>query len=177
MPNYRRIRVAGGTYFFTVVTHQRRPLFSLPANVQRLRTALRRTQSAYPFRIDAMVVLPDHLHALWTLPDDDGDHARRWRLAKTLFTQSAPEDVPGDRARRPGERSVWQRRYWEHLVRDDEDFRRHMDYIHYNPVKHGLVEQPGDWPYSSFRRAVERGWYPADWGAWEPEDIVGMEFE
>ena len=177
MPNYRRACVPGGTYFFTVVTHQRRPLFDMPANVQRLRTALRRTRAAYPFRIDAIVILPDHLHALWTLPDGDDDHSRRWRLAKTLFTQSSPEDVPGERVRRPGERSVWQRGYWEHLIRNEEDYQRHMDYIHYNPVKHGLVTQPVDWPYSSFHRAVRNAWYPPDWGACEPATVAGMEFE
>lgn len=177
MPNYRRARVQGGTYFFTVVTHRRRPLFNVSANVQRLRTALRRTRAAYPFQIEAMVVLPDHLHALWTLPDGDNDHARRWRLVKTLFTQSSPEDVTAERARRPGEQPVWQRRYWEHLIREEEDFRRHMDYIHYNPVKHGLVAQPGDWPYSSFHQAVKKAWYPPDWGACEPDNIMGMEFE
>ncbi|WP_290653717.1 transposase [Aquisalimonas sp.] len=176
MSNYRRFRVPGGTYFFTVVTHQRRPFFRHPANVQRLRTAIRRIRDTHPFHIDAMVILPDHLHALWTLPKDDDDYTRRLRLVKSLFTQSAP-DLPAERARRSGEGAVWQRRYWEHVIRDGEDFRRHVDYIHYNPVKHGLVAHPREWPYSSFHRAVQRGWYPPHWGASEPETVNGLEFE
>ncbi|MFV8835997.1 REP-associated tyrosine transposase [Aquisalimonas sp. APHAB1-3] len=176
MSRYCRTRVPGGTYFFTVVTHDRLPLFTSDANVQRLRTALRRTHQAHPFRIDAMVVLPDHLHALWTLPADDADYPRRWKILKALFTQSQP-DLPGEYARRAGGAPVWQRRYREHLIRDETDFRRHRDYIHYNPVKHGLVAHPGAWPHSSFHRAVERGWYPPDWGASEPQTVVGVEFE
>ncbi len=176
MPNYRRARVPGGCYFFTVVTHRRRPLFRNEANVQRLRTAIRRTRRAHPFQIDAIVILPDHLHALLTLPAGDSDYARRWKVLKALFTQSGP-DLPGDRVGRPGKCTVWQQRYWEHCIRDEMDYQRHIDYIHYNPVKHGLVASPEQWPYTSFHRAVQRGLYPSGWGYSEPATIQGMDFE
>ena len=149
--HYRRIWQPGGRYFFTVVTRKRHPWFADPACVQLLRTAIRHVKHAHPFDIDAMVVLPDHLHCVWTLPEGDADYARRWRLIKTRVTQ------------RLGGTSIWQPRYWEHLIRDDEDWQRHVDYIHYNPVKHGLVATPAQWRYSSLRRFVERGWCPPDW--------------
>ncbi len=176
MPNYRRAQVAGASYFFTVVTHHRRPLFSEPAHIQLLRTAMRTTLQSHPFRIDAMVVLPDHVHAIWTLPTGDHDFPRRWRLIKSHFSRRVHLPATRHPVRRR-ERTVWQRRYWEHLIRGEDDFRRHVDYIHYNPVKHGLVRTPADWPYSSFRRAVARGDYPAHWGRQEPDTLQDMEFE
>ena len=179
MPEYRRALVPGGVYFFTVVTHRRQPLFSTLRNVNLLRTALRRVMSRHPFRIDAMVVLPDHLHAIWTLPADDWAFDRRWRLIKGAVTRGVSAGPASDNTsrKRRGERAVWQRRFWEHLIRDQADFNRHMDYIHYNPVHHGLVDNPGAWPYSSFHRLVERGIYPPGWGASEPESVAGMSFE
>ena len=119
--------------------------------------------------IDAMVVLPDRLHALWTLPADDGDFSTRWMLIKQGFTKRLHAvsvlDVPALQSRGgKGERSVWQRRYWEHQVRDDNDFARHVDYIHFNPVKHGLVQRAAEWPHSSFHRYVREGKLGADWG-------------
>jgi putative transposase len=115
--------------------------------------------------IDAIVILPDHLHAVWTLPDGDRDFALRWRLIKAAFSRglSAGERISASRARK-AERGIWQRRYWEHTLRDDDDLARHIDYIHFNPVKHGHVARVVDWPHSSFHRMVERGVYPADWG-------------
>jgi putative transposase len=176
MPDYRRARVPGASYFFTVVTHRRRPLFVEPANVQLLRTAFRKTLQQHPFRIDAMVVLPDHLHAIWTLPAGDDGFPHRWRLIKSHFSRCL--QLPATRHPiRDHERNLWQRCFWEHRLRDDDDFRRHVDYIHYNPVKHGLTQTPAEWPYSSFRRAVSRGDYPADWGKHEPDIVKGMECE
>ncbi len=160
---YRRSRVPGGCYFFTVVTHRRRPLFRNSEAVALLRGAFRHVMARRPFAIDAMVVLPDHLHCLWTLPLGDGDHSSRWRMVKSHFSRHWR--ASGDT------QPCWQQRYWEHLIRDDRDFRLHADYIHYNPVKHGYVTRPWDWPGSSFRRAVANGEYPADWGAAGSPDV------
>jgi len=164
---YRRAFVPGGSYFFTLVTHRRRPIFNTPETVEVLRNAFRTVRSKRPFRMDAMVVLPDHLHCIWVLPPDDGDFAIRWRLIKTWFTRHCDPNLRAvpDRARaRKGEQALWQHRYWERLLRDEADFIQHVEYIHYNPVKHGYVAAPRDWPFSSFRRHVEAGIYPADWG-------------
>jgi len=124
--------------------------------------------------VPAMVVLPDHLHCVWTLPRGDADYPTRWRLIKTWVTQrSGLEDF-----RRP-KRTVWQARYWEHVIRDETDYRQHVDYIHYNPVKHGYVHKPGDWPYSSFRRCVKAGLYSEEWGRTEPvlDSGVGQDID
>ncbi len=131
-----------------------------------LRGAFQNVRQRYPFSLDAAVVLPDHLHCVWTLPPGDGDFATRWRLIKTWFTKHSGLALS----------PIWQPRYWEHVVRDQEDFARHVDYIHYNPVKHGYVTSPVDWPYSSIRRYVEQGIYPVDWGKQEMEFVgVGKE--
>ncbi len=173
---YRRAFTPGATYFFTVVTHQRRPLLQSEAAVEALRAAFRTVCASRPFSIDAMVVLPDHVHCLWTLPPDDADFATRWRLIKTWFTKHGPVHQRGakDAARAAKqEQAVWQHRYWEHRVRDEDDYARHVDYIHYNPVKHGWAKSASEWPYSSFRRYVAAGIYPADWGQVEP-DLEGV---
>ena len=164
---YRRAFIPGGAFFFTVVTEQRRPIFASPDAVEVLRTAFRTVRAKRPFEIDAMVVLPDHLHCIWTLPPGDADFATRWRLIKTWFTKHCdpalrPDQNPIQSEKR--ERAIWQHRYWEHILRDEADFSRHVDYIHFNPVKHGLVSSAMEWPYSSFRRYVETGVYSADWG-------------
>ncbi|WP_293369185.1 transposase [Nevskia sp.] len=170
MSSYRRAFVSGGSYFFTVVTADRRPWFSRSEHVDALRCAFRRIKKDRPFEVDAIVVLPDHVHAIWRLPEGDSDFSSRWREIKKLASrQIAPES----NARH--ERRVWQRRFWEHAIRNEDDWRRHIDYIHFNPVRHGLVTRAGDWPWSSFRRAVERGWYEADWGTVEPVGIAGMD--
>jgi putative transposase len=129
-----------------------------------LRQAVRLVQVRAPFYIDAWVVLPDHMHCVWTLPEGDADFPSRWRAIKTAFSRS----LPAGEARSPAmidrrERGIWQRRYWEHTIRDDQDYAAHMDYTHFNPVKHGLVDHPGDWPFSSFRRCVTAGLYPSGW--------------
>jgi putative transposase len=163
MPDYRRLRIAGGCYFFTVNLADRRSSL-LTDRVGDLRHAVQRVRALAPFRIDAWVVLPDHMHAVWTLPEGDADFPRRWRAIKDLFSRRLDplERVSGSRASQ-GERGIWQRRYWEHAIRDDKDFAAHLDYVHFNPVKHGTVSHPADWPYSSFRACVARGLYPSDW--------------
>ncbi len=163
MTDYRRNFLAGGSFFFTVNLAERH-LALLTENIDKLRTAFRETRRHHPFTVDAMVVLPDHLHALWTLPEGDADFATRWRLIKSAFSRRLVTGEPISLSRAAkGERGIWQRRYWEHTIRDANDFARHVDYIHINPVKHRLVARVKDWPYSSFHRMVKLGIYPADW--------------
>ncbi|MCH8505547.1 MAG: transposase [Ectothiorhodospiraceae bacterium] len=180
MSNYRRAREPGASYFFTVVTYGRRPVFEDPVAVNALRTAMRQTMRRRPFVIDAIVVLPDHLHAIWTLPEGDADYSTRWSIIKRSVSlqlphASRPPSTPSRTRRR--ERTLWQRRYWEHLIRDEDDLRRHVDYVHYNPVRHGLGASPAEWPHGSFRRAVARGLYPVGWGRCEPASVGGMMLE
>jgi putative transposase len=171
MTSYRRNFIAGGSFFFTVNLADRR-LHLLIDQVEGLRAAFRQTRLSHPFAIDAMVVLPDHLHAIWTLPEGDADFAGRWRLIKSTFSRNLPmgETISHSRLKK-GERGIWQRRFWEHTIRNEDDFARHFDYIHINPVKHGLVTRVQDWPHSSFHRMVERGVYPADWAG----DVASLE--
>src|SRR5439155_26225141 len=151
------------SYFFTVHLRDRRSGL-LVAQIDALREAVRDVRRQSPFRIDAWVVLPDHMHCLWILPEGDSDFPDRWRRIKAEFSKSLPDTEPVARARlRKGERGIWQRGYWEHTIRDDRDYAAHMDYIHFNPVKHGLVERSGDWSLSSFRRCASTALYPADW--------------
>ena len=164
MTNYRRNFARGGTYFFTVNLEDRR-LNLLTEHIDQLRRAFEYVRTRHPVTIDAIVVLPEHLHTIWTLPEGDGDYAMRWRLIKSTFSRALPngEAVSQSRTER-GERGIWQRRYWEHTIRDEGDFARHVDYIHYNPVKHGHVTRVTDWSHSSFHRMVRQGIYPDDWG-------------
>ncbi len=143
-------------------------------HIDFLRHAHRLVRARHPFSIDAVVVLPEHLHAIWTLPAGDDDYALRWRLIKTTFSRDLPggERCSDSRAAK-GERGIWQRRYWEHTIRDEADYGRHVDYIHFNPAKHGLVNRVCDWPYSSFHRFVRVGMLPADWAGVESEGRVG----
>lgn len=163
MTNYRRSNVAGVSYFFTVNLADRSQAL-LTEHIGLLREAFKYARKRHPFMIDAIVVLPEHLHTIWTLPDGDGDFSLRWRLIKTAFSRGLP-DVEYRSASRhsKGERGIWQRRYWEHLLRDEADFARHVDYIHINPVKHGWVSRVADWPHSSFHRYVQAGILPEDW--------------
>ncbi|MBS62460.1 transposase [Salinisphaera sp.] len=154
---YRRNYQKGGCFFFTVVTAERRPWLAESADVAVLRQAMRRVKKRYPFAIDAIVILPDHLHTVWTLPPHDADFSLRWRLIKGDVARHSRHPKP-----------LWQRRFWEHTIRDADDYAQHLDYIHYNPVKHGYVDTPGAWPYSSFHRAVRQGRYPLDWGHTPP---------
>jgi putative transposase len=164
MTNYRRNFVPGGSFFFTVNLADRRARH-LTDNIDVLRSAFRETRARHPFNIDAIVVLPDHLHAMWTLPEGDTDFSTRWRQIKSAFSRALPHDerVSPSRATK-GERGIWQRRYWEHTLRDERDVARHVDFIHFIPVKHGHVGRVQDWPHSSFHRMVETGVYPRDWG-------------
>ncbi|MFC5695256.1 transposase [Pseudomonas sp. GCM10022186] len=171
MSNYRRAHAPGGTWFFTVNLHNRRDDL-LIREIELLRRVVRKTMLNHPFRIDAWVVLPEHMHCLWTLPPDDGDFALRWKSIKLGFSRRIPPDERRTTTQRKrGERGIWQRRYWEHLIRDQTDYQRHFDYIHFNPVKHGHVRQVRDWPYSSFHLAVREGIYPEDWaGSGAPDE-------
>lgn len=174
MPNYHRACTPGGAVFLTLVTFNRRPIFAEPENVQRLRYAMGTVKAEMPFDITAAVVLPDHLHLLWTLPPDDSDYSKRVGRLKVLFTRllqgqgMLPQDVCLSRQRHR-ESDVWQRRFWEHTIRDEADWVAHVNYLHYNPVKHGLVRCPREWEYSSFHGFVARGMYEEDWGC---SDVV-----
>ncbi len=165
MPNYRRAYVPGGSWFFTVNLLDRRRAL-LVENIESLRQAVAITRQRLPFVIDAFVVLPDHLHAVWTLPAGDADFSTRWRLIKTRFVKGLPkqEHLSPVRIER-NERGIWQRRFWEHLIRDEADYARHVEYCYINPVKHGLVKRVRDWPHSSFHRDVGAGIVPLDWAA------------
>lgn len=172
MSHYRRAYLPGGIYFFTVVTLNRVPVFINEQRAEILRQAFRKVMATRPFQIDAIVVLPEHLHCIWRLPEGDADFSSRWREIK----KSASRQIDTTTNNR-NERPVWQRRFWEHAIRDEEDWRRHVDYIHYNPVKHGLVNKPGEWAWSSFADAVAKGWYAESWGASEPATLAGMDRE
>ena len=178
---YRRSRTPGGTYFFTVVTHNRRPFLCEPENITLLRSTFSEIREQHPFIIDAIVLLPEHIHCLWTLPENDINFSMRWRLIKSAFTRrcrSTYMEKPGHSRKRKKEQAVWQRRFWEHTIQDENDFRRHVEYIHYNPVKHHLAASPKDWPFSSFHRYIKNGLYQPDWGTGERmtfPDNVGRE--
>lgn len=183
MPNYRRARAPGGTFFFTVAIADRR-LDLLTRHIDYLRDAVFRTRAERPFEIDAMVVLPDHLHAVWTLPDGDTDFSTRWGAIKGRFSMSlrraglapplAERSVSGgvNPALRKGQAGIWQERFWEHCIRDVDDYRSHVRYCWINPVKHGLVERPLDWPHSSIHRDIRRGLVDAEFG----RELLDMEF-
>jgi putative transposase len=167
MSRYIRANTPGASYFFTVTLLDRQSR-CLVDHVSVLRECLAVTKAQHPFHIDAMVVLPDHLHAIWTLPAGDADFSVRWMLVKRRFTRQLLcrrlLDPLSATPRRDSERSLWQRRFWEHQIRDDDDYARHVEYIHFNPVKHGLVACARDWRFSSFHRFVRDGVVPADWG-------------
>jgi putative transposase len=162
MVNYRRNFVPGGTFFFTVTLADRSSKV-LVDRINLLRNALRAARRERPFVIDAIVILPEHLHAIFTLPSEDFDFSGRWRRIKGHFS-SALIGASTKLQRRPnGDLALWQRRFWEHTIRDEADFALHVDYVHFNPVKHGLVTRVRDWPYSSFHRYVRDGILPDDW--------------
>jgi putative transposase len=175
MPNYVRAVVPGGTFFFTVTLLDRSESL-LTEHVDLLRSSFTSVRQQYPFRIDAIVVMPEHLHCIWTLPDGDADFSTRWRLVKSRFACGLPLDESWIKRRvEKGERGIWQRRFWEHAIRDERDLQNHLDYLHFNPVKHGHVAAVKDWPHSSFHRFVERGLYPHDWGA--PEAVRKLDLK
>ncbi len=174
MSKYIRAYSPGACYFFTVVTHQRQRILTEAPSREFLRIAIKQVQSEYPFAIDAWVLMPDHMHCMWTLPAGDADYSKRWGLIKAGFSKqintfsNGPVIRSASREKRR-ESTVWQRRFWEHRIRDQEDFNCHIDYIHWNPMKHGLVKRAIDWPYSSFQRCLREGIYAADWGVSENE--------
>jgi putative transposase len=171
MPNYRRADIKGGMFFFTVALADRSSSL-LVDEIDRLRKAYRAVQQHRPFETIAICILPDHIHAIWALQEDDQDFAIRWNLIKGGFSRGieAQPRSPSKVSKR--EKGVWQRRYWEHAIRGDADLERHVDYIHFNPVKHGRVTCVVDWPHSSFHRFVERGVLASDWGG-DLKDIEG----
>ena len=149
----------------------------LTRHIDQLRNAVRVTCRTHPFTIDGWVVLPDHLHCVWTLPEGDDDFSTRWRLIKSIFTRSLPVGERRSEARlRSGERGIWQRRFWEHAIRDDEDFAAHVDYVHFNPVKHGYVREVAKWPHSTFKSCVRRGLYPDTWLGPNEQTILDAEW-
>jgi putative transposase len=164
MSRYRRAKIEGGVFFFTVALADRTSDL-LIREIDRLRRIYRSTEDRYPFETVAICILPDHIHAVWSLPPSDADFSLRWSLIKSGFSRGLAEagsPSPSKIGRR--ERGLWQRRYWEHVVRDEADLERHVDYIHFNPVKHGHVSRVCDWPHSSFHRYVADGILPVDWG-------------
>ena len=170
MSNYLRMKQSGGCYFFTVATYRRQGFLTDELARHFLHEAIVKTRQNHPFEINAWVLLPDHLHCIWTLPDGDDDYSTRWNVIKTLFTRRAKShyhnaDWMNASKTRHRESTIWQRRFWEHQIRDDRDFKNHLDYIHYNPLKHGWVEHPRDWPHSTFHSYVRDGIYSPEWGA------------
>ena len=166
MMQYRRAFIPGGTYFFTVVTYERQKIFISQETVNLLHESFRHVLRTRKFQIVASVILPDHFHMIWTLPENDSDFPTRWRLIKTYFSvHYHPSVILSQSASRDKKQElpVWQRRYWEHFIRDETDLKNHVDYIHYNPVKHGFCENPIEWPYSSFKKFMDEGFYPPDW--------------
>jgi putative transposase len=163
MPNYRRAFVPGGCWFFTVNLLERRQTL-LVDHIAALRESVAKMRQSRPCTIDAFVVLPDHLHAVWTLPPGDADFSTRWRLIKSRFARLLPkQERRSDVRLARNERGIWQRRFWEHLIRDEADYARHVEYCYINPLKHGLVARVRDWPHSSFHRDVRAGIVPLDW--------------
>ncbi len=167
---YRRADVPGATYFFTVNLAERRKTL-LVDHVDVLREATKKVKQNHTFKIDAIVILPDHLHAIWTLPESDADFSKRWNLIKGSFSRTlAKAERISTSRKNKGERGIWQRRFWEHLIRDENDFERHVDYIHYNPVKHGYVNKPTDWKHSSVHRFIEKKLISPCWAGCDEDE-------
>ena len=178
MPDYRRANVKGGTYFFTVATYRRRPILCVREIRTSLREGIRTTQAKLPFTINAWVLLPDHLHCIWTLPRDDANFSARWAMIKRFVSQKCGSKYHGNRLSSDSkikrhESTIWQRRFWEHQIRDEQDLNNHLNYLHFNPVKHGHVNRVVDWPYSTFHRFVNEGKYEKDWGREVPITTEG----
>ncbi|OGO28149.1 MAG: hypothetical protein A2W33_03955 [Chloroflexi bacterium RBG_16_52_11] len=179
MPEYRRSWIEGGTYFFTVVTYHRLPVLTTDAARKLLRHAWVNVRERFPFTLDAVCLLPEHIHCIWILPEGDADYSIRWKEIKRLFTkgyldQIGPGEIRNESRVNRGEAAIWQRRFWEHTIRDEEDLNRHRDYIHYNPVKHGLVPSVSAWPWSSFHRYVKMRYYQSGWGEDVGQEVIGL---
>lgn len=168
MPHYIRSRVEGGIYFFTVVTYHRLPILTCENSREILRAAWLDAENRFPFETLAICLLPDHLHCLWKLPSGDANYSTRWSEIKRLFTRNYLTEVGSNEKRNASrikrqEGTIWQRRFWEHTIADEADYEFHLDYIHFNPIKHGYVSRAADWPWSSFQRFVKEGIYDPDW--------------
>jgi putative transposase len=164
MSRYRRARIEGGTFFFTIALADRSADL-LVQHIDRLREAYKFAADHHPFETIAICILPDHLHAIWSLPTADSNFALRWSIIKGKFSRGLPNsDLRSQSQIEKRDKGIWQRRYWEHAIRNDDDLARHIDYVHYNPVKHGHVSQVQDWPYSSFHRYVKEGRLSVEWG-------------
>jgi putative transposase len=177
MSDYRRYFVPGGTYFFTLVTFRRSRIFDSGDARRLLGSVMRRGQLRQSERVLAIVLLPDHLHCLWALPPGDSDYSGRWQWIRAEFTRQWLSVGGIEQSQRPARarerrRGIWQRRFWEHMIRDEHDLEQHADYIHYNPVRHALAASPHDWQWSSFHRWVRLGHYPADWGRTQPANAL-----
>ena len=171
----------GGTFFFTVVAYKRQPILTKLKCMDILREVINKVKQQYPFTIDGWVLLPDHIHAIWSLPEYDNDFSKRWGLIKAGFSKKAKNllhrnEWMTDAKRKYRETTIWQRRFWEHMIRDEKDFNTHMDYIYFNPVKYGLVKCVKDWPYSTFHKCVKKGFYEEDWGGDGIENKDGKSF-
>ncbi len=175
MPEYRRSKETGGTYFFTVVTFNRLPILTSPESINIFRDAWNDVNNKHPFQTVAICLLPDHIHTIWKLPEGDADYSTRWKEIKRIYSRGYLENIGfggernGSQVKRK-EVGIWQRRFWEHTIKDEVDLNNHIDYIHYNPVKHGLVKCTADWKWSSFYRYVKKGVYQPDWGG--GKDII-----
>ncbi|WP_027357997.1 REP-associated tyrosine transposase [Desulforegula conservatrix] len=167
MSEYRRVKIPEATYFFTVTTYLRRNIFGNEDNVRILGETARSVRKKHPFHVDAWVVLPDHMHCIWTMPENDSDFSIRWRLIKAGFSKKAnhlhaPALADPSRIKRR-ELTIWHRRFWEHMIRDESDYENHMNYVHFNPVKHNFVKKASEWKWSTFHRYVKLGVYSDDW--------------
>jgi putative transposase len=179
MPQYRRART-GPTYFFTLVTYRRQPILCLPPMRSALRRALEDVRATRPFHIDAWVLMPDHMHCIWTLPDGDVDYSTRWALIKSSVSRFAgistqPAGTTSTSRIKHRDATIWQRRFYEHRIRDERDFEIHMDYVHFNPVRHGHAESVAAWPFSTFHRHVREGMYAPDWGGTQQAQSMWIE--
>jgi len=179
MSDYRRVYIPGGVYFFTVVTHNRNPILTHQNVRLTLRKAWLNVLQEYPFELIALCLLPDHIHCLWKLPEGDSNYSLRWQKIKGYFSKHINKEefniqMPSKSKLKKRECGVWQRRFWEHAIRDQDDLNNHFDYIHFNPVKHGYVQRPSDWPWSTFHKCLSSGIYEPDWGHMESESVAGL---
>ena len=168
MPDYRRYFNPGGTFFFTVITNDRKPILCTIKGRKFLRRSIQKIKTDRPFEALAFVLLPEHFHCIWKLPDEDGDFSVRIACVKKMFTRlwikdHGQEGAISEARQKHREKGTWQRRFWEHTIRDENDFINHVNYIHYNPVKHNLVKCPHDWPYSTFHKWMKDGYYKKEW--------------
>ena len=179
MPQYRRAELAGGTFFFTIVTFKRKSILTGDIARKILHSAWIDTQRRFPFTTEAVCLLPDHIHCIWRLPDEDTNYSIRWKEIKRLFTKGflehlGPGEIRNESRIKRHEAAIWQRRFWEHTIRDETDLNLHLDYIHFNPVKHGLVKNGSKWPWSSFHRYVKMGYYEDNWGEMIDKPFEGL---